>query len=105
MFARTTLFEIDTLRVSLDAALEQFKESVVPETRKQAGYEGLYVLTTPEGKGLIMSLWASEEAAVAGVESGYYDEQVSKFVSLFRAPAGRDHYEVVFAEAPGTAHA
>ncbi len=103
MYARTTLFEIDTLRVSVDAALEQFKELVVPEARKRAGYEGLYVLTTPEGKGMILSLWASEEAAVAGVESGYYDEQVAKFVSVFRAPPGRDHYEVIFSETPGTA--
>ena len=105
MFARVTLFEIDTLRISLDAALEQFKELVVPEAQKQEGYEGLYVLVTPEGKGLIVSLWANEEAAVAGVESGYYDEQVAKFVALYRAPPGRDHYEVVFAEAPGITRA
>ena len=101
MFARVTLFEIDTLRISLDAALEQFRELIVPAAQKREGYEGMYVMRTPEGKGLIVSLWASEEAAVAGVESGYYNEQVAKFVSLFRAPPGRDHYEVVFAEAPG----
>ena len=103
MFARVTLFEIDTLRISLDDALERFKELVVPEVRKQDGYEGIYVLRTPEGKGLVMSLWTSEEAAVAGVASGYYDEQIAKFVAMFRAPAGRDHYEVVLAEAPGKA--
>ena len=101
MFARVTLFEIDMLRVSLDDALEQFKELIVPEARKLEGYEGMYVMRTPEGKGLIMSLWASEEAATAGVTSGYYDEQVAKFMALFRAPAGRENYEVVFAEAPG----
>ncbi len=104
MFARVTLFEIDTLRINLDDALEKFKELIVPEARKQEGYEGMYVMSTPEGKGLVMSLWASKEAAVAGVESGYYDEQVAKFVALFRAPAGREHYEVVIAEPPGTAH-
>jgi heme-degrading monooxygenase HmoA len=102
MYARTTLFEIDTLRISVDAALEQFKASIVPEMRKQAGYVGVYVMSTPEGKGLIMTLWASKEAAEAGVESGYYDEQVAKFVAMFRAPAGRDHYEVMYIEAPGT---
>ncbi|MEE8162930.1 MAG: antibiotic biosynthesis monooxygenase [Anaerolineae bacterium] len=105
MFARVTLFEIDTLRISLDDALEQFKELIVPEARKQEGYEGMYVMRTPEGKGVIMSLWASEEAAAAGVTSGYYDEQVAKFMALFRAPAGREHYEVVFAEAPGMTRA
>ena len=105
MFARVTLFEIDTLRISLDDALEQFKELIVPEARKQEGYEGMYVMRTAEGKGVIMSLWASEEAAAAGVTSGYYDEQVAKFMALFRAPAGREHYEVVFAEAPGMTRA
>ncbi len=105
MFARVTLFEIDTLRTSLDDALEQFKELIVPEARKQEGYEGMYVMRTAEGKGVIMSLWASEEAAAAGVTSGYYDEQVAKFMAVFRAPAGREHYEVVFAEAPGMTRA
>ena len=99
MFARVTLFEIDMLRVSLDDALDQFKALIVPEARKLEGYEGMYVMRTPEGKGLIMSLWASEEAAAAGVESGYYDEQVAKFVTVFRTPSGREHYEVVFSEA------
>lgn len=101
MFARVTLFEIDTLRISLDDALEKFKDLVLPEVRKQDGYEGMYVMRTPEGKGLILSLWKNEEAAVAGVTSGYYDEQIAKFVSMFRSPAGRDHYEVVLAEGPG----
>ncbi len=101
MFARVTPFEIDTLRISLDNALEQFQQLIVPEARKQEGYAGMFVMRTPEGKGLIMSLWASEEAATAGVSSGYYDEQVAKFVAVFRAPAGREGYEVVFAEAPG----
>lgn len=101
MFARVTPFEIDTLRVSLDDALERFKELIVPEARKREGYEGMYVMRTPEGKGLIMSLWSSEEAAMAGITSGYYEEQVAKFVALFRAPPGREQYEVVFAEAPG----
>ena len=101
MFARVTLFEIDTLRISLDAALERFKELIVPEMRKQEGYEGAYLMRTPEGKGLLMTLWASEEVAAAGLESGYYDEQVTKFVSWFRAPSGRESYEMVFTEAPG----
>ena len=101
-YARITLFEIDTLRTSLDAAVDSFKELVVPEARKQEGYEGMYVMRTPEGKGLIMSLWASEDAATAGLTSGYYDEQVAKFVTLFRSPPGREHYEVVIAEPSGT---
>ena len=100
MYARVTLFEIDTLQISVNAALELFKELVVPEMRKQEGYEGVYVMSTPEGKGLIMSLWKNEETAEAGVLSGYYDNQVAKFVAMFRAPAGREHYEVIFSDTP-----
>ena len=98
MHARVTLFEIDTLQISVSAALEQFKELVVPEMRKQEGYEGVYVMSTTEGKGLIMSLWRNEEAAEAGVQSGYYDSQIAKFVAMFRAPAGREHYEVIYTD-------
>ena len=87
--------------VELDDALEMYKELVLPESQKQEGYAGMYVMRTPEGKGLIMSLWASEEAATAGVTSGYYDEQLAKFVTFYRVPPGREQYEVVFAEPSG----
>ncbi len=103
MYARVTLFEIDTLRMNLDEALELFKEVIVPDARKQEGYEGMYVMRTPEGRGLILSMWSSEEAAAAGVTSGYYDDQVAKFVTVYRAPPGREGYEVVFTEVPGVA--
>ena len=100
MFSRVTLFEIDTMQISVNSALEQFKESVVPEMRKQDGYGGVYVMSTAEGKGLIMSLWKNEEAAKAGVNSGYYDNQVTKFMAMFRSPAGREHYQVIFTDVP-----
>ena len=48
----------------------------------------------------MLSTWDSEETATAGVGSGFYDEQVDRFVAVFRAPAGREGYEVVLADAP-----
>lgn len=100
MYARVTLFELDTVRVSLDRALESFKERILPELRRQDGYAGAYALTTPEGKGLLLTLWTSEAAAQAGVSSGFYDEQLAKFMMLLRTPPGRDHYQVIFADVP-----
>jgi heme-degrading monooxygenase HmoA len=105
MFARATQFEIDTLRISLDEALERFKDLILPALHAQPGYKGLYVMRTPEGRGILLSLWDTEEAARAGVESGYYDEQVSKFVMFTRQPPGRDHYEVVYSEVTATSAA
>jgi heme-degrading monooxygenase HmoA len=105
MFARATLFELDTVRMGLEAALALFKERVLPEMRRQPGYRGLYILTTPEGKGLLFSLWDTEDAMQAGTESGYYDEQIAQFMMLFREPPGREHYQVLYAEAPALAPA
>lgn len=98
MYARVTQFEIDTLRISLDEALQRFQEMILPEVRKVPGYRGVFVMRTPEGKGVVVSLWATAEAAQTGVESGYYDEQIAKFVMVTKQPPGRDHYEVVFSE-------
>jgi heme-degrading monooxygenase HmoA len=100
MVARVTLAEVDAVRTRLDDAVELYRESVVPSLHEQEGYEGCYVLTTPEGKALVLTFWESEEAATAGLASGYYTEQLEKFVTFFRAPPGRETYEVALAEAP-----
>ena len=105
MVARVTLAEFDTVRMSIDAAVELYKESVVPELQQQPGYEGVYVLANPQGKLLTMTFWENEEAAEAGISSGYYTAQVEKFVTYFRAPAGRETYEVALAEAPSVTSA
>lgn len=98
MYARVTSFEVDTVRIDLNSAVERFKETILPTTREQEGYQGILVLTTPEGKGLLISLWESDEAAARGVESGYYEQQVASFVTFLKQPPGRDHYEVRFRE-------
>jgi heme-degrading monooxygenase HmoA len=100
MVARVTLAEIDTVRTRIDSAVSLYKQSVIPELRHQAGYEGCYVLTTPEGKVAVITFWNGEEAADAGVQSGYYAEQVKKFLTFYRAAPGRDTYDVSLAEAP-----
>ena len=89
MFSRVTLLEIDTARVSMDDALERFRAGVLPLLREQPGYQGVYVLTTEDGKGVLLSLWSGEEDAEAGLTSGYYGEQIAKFATLFRSPPGR----------------
>jgi heme-degrading monooxygenase HmoA len=103
MVARVTLAEVDTVRVPLDEAIELYERSVIPALHEQEGYEGVYVLATPEGKALVLSFWEDEEAAAAGVASGFYAEQLEKFVTFFRTPPGREIYDVVVAEAPAAA--
>jgi heme-degrading monooxygenase HmoA len=101
MVARVTLAEVDTMRVSLDDAIELYRASVLPAMREQDGYAGVYVLATQEGKALVISFWDSEEASESGIASGFYAEQVGKFVTFYRAVPGRESYDVVVAEMPG----
>ena len=99
MYSRVTLLEIDTIRVEIDSALELFRVRILPQLREQEGYEGVYVLTTPDGKALIMSLWETE-AAAAGDHGRFYDEQLEQHLTLFREPPGRERYEVSLADVP-----
>jgi heme-degrading monooxygenase HmoA len=106
MIARATMAEIDPVRMSVDDAVELFRESVLPALHEQPGYDGVYVLLTPEGQALVLTFWESEAEADAGLEGSrsFYAKQVEKFVTLYRAPPGREHYDVVLAEAPTAVH-
>src|SRR3954463_7358843 len=100
MYARVTLLEIDTVRTSIAEALNHYEEQVMPELRSQPGYAGVLVMTTPDGKGLIVSLWNTVEAADASAVTGFYAETLERFMVMFRSPPGRERYEVVFTDIP-----
>jgi heme-degrading monooxygenase HmoA len=101
MYARLTLLEIDTVRTSMDAALAQFECEVAPGLEEQPGYQGVFVLTTPDGKGALLSLWDTEaQAAVEADEQPFYAEALGRFATLFRSPPGRERYEVAYADQP-----
>ena len=103
MFARVTLLEIDTLRVDMREAVDLYRGDVVPELRQQPGYAGALVLTTPEGKGVTITFWETAEQADSTGSSGFYPELLGRYTTLFRAPPGREHYEVALAELPAVA--
>jgi len=99
MYSRVTLLELDTVRVPADEALALFRREVVPRLHEQAGYEGVLVFLTPEGKGMLVTMWASEDDAAAS--AAFAAGELERLMMLFKAPPGREHYEVVFAELPG----
>lgn len=105
MHARTTQLEIDTVRTSLDAALTMFRSSVLPELEEQPGFLGLYVLANPEGQALLVSFWDTAEHAEAGGVASWYSDVLGRFATLFRAPPGRERYEVRLARPPAVAPA
>lgn len=102
MIARVTTADIDTVRTSVEDAVDVFRDSVLPALHEQPGYEGSYVLLSPEGKALVLTFWGTSEEADAGIAGArsFYSEQVAKFATIYRSPPGRESYDVVLAEAP-----
>jgi len=102
MYARVTTLEIDTVRIGVDDAVARYREEFVPRLQEQEGYGGVLVFSTAEGKGLVITLWDSEDAAAAGTEGegGLYTEAISSFMTVFRAPPGREQYELTFTDLP-----
>jgi hypothetical protein len=101
MYSRVTLLEIDTMRATVEEAVRLFEEQVLPGLREHEGYDGVVVLATPEGKGMIVSLWETEEASAAA--AGFATEALERFVTLFRSPPDRELYEVLLTELPDVA--
>ena len=100
MHARLTLLEIDTVRVSMATMLDRFRTEVVPLLSDQPGYRGVYALSTPEGKGALISFWETEEQASVEGDEQFYARALGSFATFFSTPPGRERYEVVFADDP-----
>ncbi len=96
MYSRVTLLEIDTMRVGIEEAAALFRDEVAPGLAVQDGYEGVVALVTPEGKGMIVTFWDTEEEAQDA--SGFASAELERYVTMFRSPPGRECYEVVFAD-------
>ncbi len=92
MFARLTLTQVKIDK--LDEAVKVTKESVLPAAKSQKGFRGAYLLSEPNGKAIMISLWETEEDAIANEKSGYYQEQLAKFKDMFTAPPVHEGYEV-----------
>src|SRR4030095_15254783 len=86
MYARVTQLEIDTMRVSVTAAVARFEAEVLPDLRDQEGYCVGYWLVTPDGQATLVSFWDTEEQADASGSTGFYPETLTRYVTLFAAP-------------------
>ena len=78
-----------------DAAIQLYRESVVPAAQQQPGFKGLLQLVDrSSGKGISITLWETEADMLAGESSGYYQEQLTKFRHLLATTPVREVYEV-----------
>ena len=93
MFAR-----VSRSRIKVDKLDEVSKVtgSVVPAAKSQKGFRGLYYLVDRKtGKSMSISLWETEEDAIANEKSGYYPEQVAKVAPYRAEEPVREGYEVI----------
>jgi hypothetical protein len=98
MYSRVTLLEIDTLRVEIADVVERFETEVMPRVREMPGYEGVEVMVTPEGKGMVVSFWDTQDDVEASADLAA--TAVEEFVTVYRAPPGPEHYWIAYAEMP-----
>ena len=93
MFARVTTAYVSINKA--DEAIEIIQENIIPAAKSQKGFRGLYGLSDRKtGKGITISLWDTEEDAIANEESGYYQEQVGKLAPYFITTPVREGYEI-----------
>ena len=102
MFARVTQLEINVMRTSVEEAAGRFDAEVLPELRRRPGFRGAVVLATPAGLGTVITLWEREADAAPDER---YEAVLARYVTLFRAPPGRELYEVLLADLPRAAEA
>ncbi len=80
----------------IEEAIALFRDSVLPVTQLQPGFQGARLLIDRGiGKGVIVTLWASEAEMKATETSGYLRQQLAQFSSLFISPPTREAYELV----------
>jgi heme-degrading monooxygenase HmoA len=96
MYVRLTIVP-QVKKDRIDEAIQFFDENIVPASRSQKGYRGAWLLLDRKKlKGLALTMWDSEEDAIANEKSGYYQEQLVKFMGFLASPSYiREGYEVV----------
>jgi heme-degrading monooxygenase HmoA len=79
----------------MDDAIALFRDSIAPAAQQQKGFKGIRLFTDKNtGKGVVVSLWETEEDLKAGEASGYYQEQINKIAPMLSAPPEREMFEV-----------
>ena len=94
MFSRLTIMEVKPDKI--DETIRIYRESVIPEAKKQRGFLGAYLLLDRKvAKGISLTLWSSEKDASANEDNLYYQEQLVKFLNFYSGPPIKEGYEVI----------
>jgi heme-degrading monooxygenase HmoA len=93
MFARLVTAQI---RIDKKAEVVRiWKWNDIPLMKSVKGYRGAYLLTDPKTcKGISLTLWDSEEDAIADERSAQHRKQVDMYKGLFAGKLAQQRYEV-----------
>ncbi len=100
MHARVTHFDVVVSEEVFGQAQRAFERQVAPEMRKQTGYGGCYLMRTRRGKGLLMSLWESDDPLDAGDTHGFYERQLALLEPLLGGHPSTESYQIDYADHP-----
>ncbi|MBV9228540.1 MAG: antibiotic biosynthesis monooxygenase [Chloroflexi bacterium] len=98
MYARVIVTH--TRPEQVDEAIQLYRESVVPEQKKQHGFKSIVLLNDrATGKGISITFWETEaDLQASDLASQYYQQQMAKFATYWTAPPVREAYEVTIQE-------
>lgn len=93
MFAR--VITVHTHPGKTEEAATIYRDSIIPAAQQQKGFNGAFLLTDPvTGKGVSVTLWATEADQKAGEASGYVQQQLAKMAPLMAGPPLRESFVV-----------
>ncbi len=100
MRARVTRFDVVATEEEFAEAQRVFERSVVPEMRKQPGYGGCYLMRTQRGKGLLISLWESDDPLRSSDADGPSARQLELLEPLLGRHPSTESYQLDYADHP-----
>ncbi len=79
----------------LDDATAFYRDVVGPALKTQPGFSSTrFLLDRATGKGLMVTVWATEADLKASETNGFLKEQIGKLSQFFAAPPSIDRYEI-----------
>ena len=79
----------------MEQAISTYETSVIPEASKLPGFKNAFLLVKAStGEGVSIVLWETEADMIAGEDSEYLKNQITKFGAIFDATPVIEHYEV-----------
>jgi heme-degrading monooxygenase HmoA len=88
---------------TIEEGVKIYRDSIVPEAKKQAGFDGCLLLADrTTAKGISITMWGMEGQLLASEQSGYYGAQLAKLTPLLASEPVREIWEGTIHELRGS---